>query len=259
MWEKELNAMIEAGRNSREIILNIYQKPFDIEIKKDNSPVTLADKEADKFISNYLKERFPSYSFLTEESIDDLHRLDNDYCFIIDPVDGTQDFCARNGEFATNIALSYKHEIVVGVVVIPCENKIYYAIKNQGAFCLDGNNNLKKIHVNDKLDHLTLLTSRFHSSSYEKNLPQKDHRITKVEAYGSSIKACRIAEGLAEIHYRLNEGTKEWDIAPIDLIVKEAGGYFIKPDETSYQYNKKDVYNHDGYIITNKLENIYKE
>mgnify|MGYP005762245885 CR=1 FL=1 len=128
MWEKELDVMIEAGRKAREIILNIYQKPFDIEIKKDNSPVTLADKEADKFISNYLKERFPSYSFLTEESIDDLHRLDNDYCFIVDPVDGTQDFCARNGEFATNIALSYKHEIVVGVVVIPCENKIYYAI-----------------------------------------------------------------------------------------------------------------------------------
>ena len=68
-----------------------------------------------------------------------------------------------------------------------------------------------------------------------------------------------IAEGLAEIHYRRGEGTKEWDIAPIDLIVKEAGGYFIKPDGSNYQYNKKDVYNHEGYIITNKLENIYHE
>ena len=142
---------------------------------------------------------------------------------------------------------------------IPAKGDIYYALKGEGAYHIYPNGETKRIHVNDKTDDLTLLTSRFHSSDFEKGLPSLDHRIKHVEANGSSIKACKIAEGLAEIHYRLNEGTKEWDIAPIDLIVKEAGGYFIKPDGSNYQYNKKDVYNHEGYIITNKLENIYHE
>ena len=259
MFEKELQAMIEAGRLAREKILEIYNQDFAVEIKSDNSPVTAADKAADQMISSYLREKFPAYSFLTEESTDDLSRLENDYCFIVDPVDGTKDFCAKNGEFATNIALSYKHEVVVGVIIIPVSGYIYYAIKGQGAYRLSPEGIISKIHVNDKTDELTLLTSRFHSSEYEKKLPSLDKRITNVKAHGSSIKACRIAEGEAEIHYRRGPGTKEWDIAPIDLHVTEAGGYFVKPDGTRYQYNKKDVYNHDGYIITNRLENIYKD
>lgn len=259
MWEKELEVMIEAGKLAREKILEIYHQPFEVEIKSDNSPVTMADKQADLMISQYLKKAFPEYSLLTEESIDDLKRLENDYVFIVDPVDGTKDFCAKNDEFATNIALSYCHEIVVGVVVIPAKGDIYFAIKGQGAYHLYPDGRKQRIHVNDKKDNLTLLTSRFHSTDYENNLPSVDKRITKVQCYGSSIKACKIAEGQAEIHYRRGEGTKEWDIAPIDLIVNEAGGFFVKPDLTTYQYNRADVYNHDGYIITNKLENIYKD
>jgi len=255
MWEKELQAMLEAGKLAREKILEIYNQGFEIEIKSDNSPVTLADKTADKFISNYLHERFPSYAILSEESEDDKSRLDNDYCFIIDPVDGTQDFCAKNGEFATNIALSYKHEIVAGVIVIPASGDIYYAIKGKGAYHLK-DNNFKRIHVNDKTDNLTMFVSRFHSGEYEKKLPSIDKRIKNVVPHGSSLKACLIAEGLGEVHYRLNEGTKEWDIAPIDLLVKEAGGYFIKPNGESYKYNRDDVYNHEGYVIANRLDNI---
>lgn len=258
MFEKELKAMIEAGLMAREKIMEIYNKGFEVEIKSDHSPVTLADKTADMMISKYLKEKFPSYSLLTEESEDDLSRLDNDYVFIVDPVDGTKDFVAKNGEFATNIALSYKHQIVAGVVIIPARGDYYYALKGQGAYHVLKDGEIKKIHVNDKSDNLTLFTSRFHSTEQEKLLPTLDSRITNVEAHGSSIKACHIAEGIGEVHYRLNEGTKEWDIAPIDLIVKEAGGVFIKPNGEDYTYNRKDVYNHDGYIVANKKENIYK-
>lgn len=259
MYQKELVAMLEAGKLAREKILNIYHTDFNVEIKDDNSPVTLADKAADEIISSYLKERFPEYGFLTEESIDNEERLNKDFCFIVDPVDGTKDFVAKNDEFATNIALAYKGEIVVGVILIPAKGDIYYALKNQGAYHIYPDGQVKQIHVNCKSDNLTLLTSRFHSTEFEKNLPILDKRIAKVCCYGSSIKACMIAEGKAEIHYRKGAGTKEWDIAPIDLLVQEAGGYFVKFDGSRYTYNKKDVYNHDGYVITNRLENIYKE
>ncbi len=256
-YEDELKAMIESAVIAREKILEIYNTNFDVEIKEDNSPVTLADKSADKIISTYLKEKFPSYSFLTEESIDDKTRLKNRYVFIVDPVDGTKDFVDKNGEFTTNIALCKDHEIVVGVVSIPTSKEIYYAVKGHGSYYMkDENSKPIKIHVSDKLDDLTMYISRFHATDFEYQQSKSFPQIKRVEAHGSSLKACMIARGLGEIHYRFSAGTKEWDTAAIQIIVKEAGGIFIKPDGKEYKYNREDVYNREGYIIVNRKENI---
>ena len=256
MWEKELKAALEAGLLAKEKILEIYNQDFEIEIKEDNSPVTLADKSADEIISKYLSEKFPNYAFLTEESEDNPDRLNNDYVWIIDPVDGTKDFVAKDGGFTTNIALSYKHEIVVGVIIIPVTGEIYYATKNGGAYYLkDGIST--KIHVNDKLEDLTILTSVFHTNKEETQLIEKhSDKITTIKKVGSSIKACHIAHGLAELSYRMSPNTKEWDTAASQIIVYEAGGIMVQPDFTPLKYNRKDVYNRNGYIIANRKENI---
>ena len=126
MWEKELQAAIEAGLKARIKIMEIYNKGFDVEIKEDDSPVTIADKTADKIIREHLHNAFPAHAFLTEESEDNEERLSNDYVWIVDPVDGTKDFVAKDGGFTTNIALAYKHELVVGVVVVPVTGEIYF-------------------------------------------------------------------------------------------------------------------------------------
>ena len=256
-YETELKAMIEASLLAREKILEVYNTDFGVEIKDDKSPVTKADQEADKIIYKYLKNKFPTYSFLTEESIDDLTRLMNRYVFIVDPVDGTKDFVDRNGEFTTNIALCENHEIVVGVVSIPVTGEIYYAVKGKGSYYLkDKNTPPIRIHVSDKIDDLTLYISRFHATDKEKAQVEFFPQIKKVEAHGSSLKACYIASGKGELHYRFSPGTKEWDTASIQLIVEEAGGLFVKPDGTRYTYNREDVYNREGYIIVNRKENI---
>ena len=106
MFEKELEEMKIAAELARNEILKVYSQDFDVEIKSDDSPVTEADKNADAIIKKYLSEKFPTYAFLTEESLDDGSRLQNDYVFIVDPVDGTKDFVAKNGQFTTNIALA---------------------------------------------------------------------------------------------------------------------------------------------------------
>ncbi|MCH5179678.1 MAG: 3'(2'),5'-bisphosphate nucleotidase CysQ [Erysipelotrichales bacterium] len=256
MWNNELKAAIEAGLKAKEKIMEIYNTLFDVEIKDDNSPVTLADKTADKMIREHLSKLFPDYAFLTEESEDDIRRLDNDHVWIVDPVDGTKDFVARDNEFTTNIALSYKNEIVVGIVIIPASDEYYYAIKGEGAFKVKGDI-VTRIHVNDKVNDLTVLTSRFHVCQNELDMIEKhSDRIKNVKCFGSSIKACKIASGLAEISYRLSSGTKEWDTAAIQIIVEEAGGVFVKPNGERMFYNRKDVYNREGYIITNRKENI---
>jgi len=256
MFEDELIAALEAAKLARIGILEVYNSTFDVEIKNDNSPVTIADKNADKEIREYLHNKFPSYSFLTEESTDDLTRLNNDYVWIIDPVDGTKEFVNHIDEFTTNIALAYKGEIVVGVIARPLTDEYWYATKNGGAFHRK-NNKDTRIHVSKKTSNLTCLISVFHLQDKEIEVINKFRDIiTSTKKVGAALKSCFIAEGLADISYRLADGTKEWDIAPCHLLIKEAGGLFLKPDLTEYTYNKKDVYNHEGYIITNNKKNI---
>ena len=257
MWENELKAAIEAGLKAKEKILEIYHQKFDVEIKEDNSPVTIADKTADKIIREYLHEKFPNHAFLTEESEDDPSRLENDFVWIVDPVDGTKDFVAKDDQFTTNIALSYKHKLVVGVVIAPALDEIYFASENNGAFFQKGNENPIKIHVNDKINDLTVLTSVFHFNDDEKALIDKhSDRIKHVMKRGSSLKPCAIAHGLAEITYRMSPNTKEWDTAACQIILEEAGGLFVKPDGSPITYNRVDVYNREGYIAVNRKENI---
>jgi 3'(2'), 5'-bisphosphate nucleotidase len=257
MYEKELESMIKAAYDAEVKIKEVYASAFAVEIKEDNSPVTAADKGADAMIRKELHEKFPSYAFLTEESADDKARLKNDYVFIVDPVDGTKEFVARNGEFCTNIALAYQHELVVGVVNIPMKNVLYYAIKGQGAFKLERGKKPVQIHVDDKTSDLTCLRSKSFFVPSEAALIEKHKdKITHVVSKGAALKFCLIAEGSAEISYRESSGTKEWDIAAGMIILQEAGGFLLKHDGSTYHFNRDDVYNHDPYMLVNRKENM---
>jgi 3'(2'), 5'-bisphosphate nucleotidase len=248
----------QAAILASEEIMRIYQTDFTVEQKEDASPVTLADKKADSIIRQYLKDKYPQFGFLTEESSDDFTRLHKDYVWLVDPIDGTKDFVAKNDEFTINIALVYRQQVIMGLVHIPAKKETYFALKGEGAFFRFENKD-ERIFVNDKKDQLTVLTSRFHLQPNEEEVIKKYQqlgKINKVETYGSALKACRIAHGLAEISYRLSPGTKEWDTASSDLIVSEAGGFFIKPNREKYWYNRQDVRNLEGYIIINRMENL---
>ena len=259
MFERELKKMIEACQKAKIEIMKIYNQEFDVEIKDDDSPVTLADKTADRLIRELLSKEFPSYSFLTEESEDDLERRKNDYLFVVDPVDGTKDFVAKDDMFTTNVALVYKEEVVAGVVYIPARDEYYYGIKNQGAYYVKEGQEPIRVHVNDKLEDLTMLVSVFHTTKKETDIYENNRdRISKMERYGSAIKACRIAHGLAEVSFRLGSGTKEWDTAASQIVVLEAGGIFAKPDLSEIKYNRIDVYNREGFVILNRKENLLK-
>ena len=257
MWEKELQAAIEAANLAKKAILDFYHTKVEVEIKSDDSPVTIADKTADKIIREYLHEKFPTHAFLTEESEDNGDRLQNDFVWIVDPVDGTKDFIAHDDEFTTNIALAYKHKLVVGVVLAPACDELYYASAGNGAFFQKGEQKPVKIHVSDKVSDLTVLISVFHFNDNEKLMIEKhSDKLKHVVRRGSSLKPCMIAHGLAEVHYRFSGNTKEWDTAACQIVVEEAGGLFVEPDGTPITYNREDVYNRNGYIVVNRKENI---
>ena len=259
-YEKELRRAIEAAKLAEKEILRIYQTPFEVETKSDDSPVTAADKIADKLIREYLAAAFPDYGFLTEESQDTDERFSKEYVWIVDPVDGTKEFVSRNGQFTTNIALARNGEIVVGVINAPILGLLYYAVKGEGAYRLNAVNGREtRIHVSDRNDNLRAMRSiSFYKEDEKKFMAEhRSHFEGMPMMVGAALKFCRIAEGSAEFFYRISSGTKEWDVAPGDLIVKEAGGFMGQPDGTFFTYNRHDVYNRNGYVIANKKENAF--
>jgi len=256
MYEKELEAALHAAKEAQKVILEVYAKDFDVEIKSDNSPVTEADKKADDMIRRELGKAFPEYGFLTEESKDTDERFSKRAIWIVDPVDGTKEFVSKNGQFTTNIALCVDHEIVVGIINVPCQNKIYYAVKGEGAYVLE-NGVATRIHSSDRKDHLRAMrsVSFFNPREAEFMEIHKERFEGEATPIGAALKFCMIAEGKFDYFIRMSGGTKEWDVASGDLIVSEAGGILIQPDGTRFSYNRHDVYNRNGYVLANSPEN----
>lgn len=260
-YEKELEVCLKAVNSVRDLILEIYNSnDFGTEIKSDDSPVTKADKLADLKIREILNKEFPDYSLLTEESVDDKKRLNNDSVFIVDPIDGTKDFILKNGEFTVDIGLSYKHQAVLGVILVPVSGEIFYAVKGEGAFYLSNKNATPvQIHCSDRLDNLICVMSKCHFNEFEQEIINKyKNKFACVRNVGSTLKGCLIAKGEADYHYRRSEHTKEWDTCAMQIIVEEAGGHLLNYNGEPLVYNREDVYNHQGYVICNRIENFLK-
>ena len=257
MLEKEIEEMKQAALLAQAKILEVYSSSFDVEMKEDDSPVTEADKAADKIIRDYLHNKFPNHAFLTEESVDTKERLNAEWIFIVDPVDGTNEFVKRSGGFATNIALCHRHEIVAAVINLPAKKTLYYAVKGNGAYRQKEGKEPERIHCSDRLSpNLRVLVSANYYSDEEKAVVAKNqHHFESVTPCGAAVKFCMIAEGNAEIAIRCTKGTKEWDTAAGDLLLHEAGAHFLQPNLTRFTYNKEDVRNHEGYLAINNLKN----
>lgn len=256
MWEEQLEIAKELAEKAGRKIMEYYRGYFDVEIKDDDSPVTSADFASNKIITTCLKEKYPTYAILSEEIADDLSRLNNDFVWIIDPLDGTKDFVEHGDGFAVNIALAYKHELVIGVVYVPVTEELFYASKSSGSYYQKGNL-VTKIHVNDKITDLTCLISKHFFNDREKETIEKhSDRIKNYYPAGASIKPCLIAKGEAEISYRLSSSTKEWDTAAPQIVLEEAGGLVRKIDGSKITYNNKDVHIKQWYMWMNREENF---
>lgn len=255
-YKEELKTLIDLAKKASEIVCGYYEKGFKVEIKSDQSPVTDADKASDHLIRDTLKEKFPEYGILTEEDKDDFVRLEKKRVFVIDPLDGTSDFVAHDGQFAINLGLVEDHVPVVGVVAVPLTGEIYFAVKGQGSYYAEPGHVLKRNRVSSRLNHLKVLHSVKHVSQRALDLFDK-HKdlIDSVIPMGAALKACTIARGENDCAFTYGDGTKEWDTCAPQIIVLEAGGIYTDTKGNVMTYNRKDVYNHDGYAIVNRKEN----
>ncbi|AKN31245.1 inositol monophosphatase [Clostridium carboxidivorans P7] len=252
----ELNVSIDAAIRAGEKIMEIYSGSIEVEYKENNTPLTLADREANDIIVDSLLKNFPKYSILSEEKKDTKDRLENDWCWIVDPLDGTKEFIKKNGEFTVNIALSYKHKSVLGVIYVPVTKELYYAVKGSGAY-LKSEHLLNKLQVSNKKDDLILVASRSHTSKQlSKLIEENKNKFKEVKNAGSSLKGCLIAKGEADVYYRFGL-TSEWDTAAMQCIVEEAGGIFKQLDSSDMLYNRENTLNEKGFYIVNNGKNIF--
>ena len=235
-------------------VLDIYDKgTFEAYEKEDESPVTSADYRANDIIMKILQEQTPDVPVMSEETpqLALSERSKWTRYWLIDPIDGTQEFIARSGDFAVNIALIENNQPVIGVIYWPAGETLYFASKNEGAYkrC---NVETKKINVRQfevpSEDVIMIAISR--RQSREKVFDRmSDKRVYQTLPAGScSLKACFIAEGKADVFMRLGV-TGEWDTGASQCIINEAGGRIVAATFDELSYNQRESVTNPDFVV----------
>ena len=234
------NAAIKAG----EKILQIYSEDFSVSYKNDNSPLTIADQQANEIIEGYLSKT--NIPILSEEGklTDYKIRKNWELLWIVDPLDGTKEFVKRNGEFTVNIALVKNGKPILGVIFVPVKGWLYYG-SSIGSFReIDGKK--VKLPLDNKSTNFKVVGSRSHHSPETKEYfddIKKRKKNVEIVSMGSSLKICLVAEGSADIYPRFAP-TMEWDTAAGHAIAKYAGKKLIDLDtKKEMTYNRKELKN----------------
>jgi 3'(2'), 5'-bisphosphate nucleotidase len=252
-----------AAKKAGDAIIEVYGSSFNVEQKEDRSPLTLADRRSHEIISEHLQALEGSLPVLSEEGRDIPYteRKAWEYYWLVDPLDGTKEFVKKNGEFTVNIALMYKDRPVMGVVLLPVKDILYFAAEKTGSFKISDtswiSNSLSfrelqgaaaSLPIKSAKDErpFTAIASRSHMSAETSSFLvtlKKEHGEVGLISAGSSLKFCLVAEGTADVYPRFAP-TMEWDTAAGQAIVEQAGGSVIQYENGNpLRYNKENLLN----------------
>lgn len=225
MTERALAAAVAAARAAGEVALRYYGTGLDVALKADRTPVTAADREAERVIVETLADAVPGAGVLGEESG---QRGPSERRWIVDPIDGTRNFVRGIPVWAVLIALEEAGEVTVGVVYNPVTGELYTARRGGGAF-----GNGRRLRVSEVTDlaasHLVhadlgLLRRGGHWDGFVRLVDAT----ARQRGFGDYLGYTLVAEGKAELYAEAD--LKPWDLAPCRLLVEEAGGRFTDFD-----------------------------
>ena len=230
-----------------EAILKIYSQEFDVRHKTDKTPVTEADLAAERIIVERLISAFPDIPCVAEE----LCEAEGmppccDRFWAIDPLDGTREFVARNGEFAVLIALVEEGKPVLGVVHGPAARVTYAACGPGTAVRRRNGGRPEPIHARSPKDGLVVIHSRSHENSRRLAEFLADYPVRERKKCGSALKFGVIAAGEADLYPRFGT-TMEWDTAAGQAILEAAGGRVETLTGAPLAYGKPGFKN-DGFL-----------
>jgi len=248
-----IDAALKAGAE----ILGVYSRDdHGVELKGDDSPLTLADKAAHRVIMQTLDGT--GLPVLSEEgrAIPYAERSEWERFWMVDPLDGTKEFISRNGEFTVNIALIKNGQPVLGVVCVPVLDDIYAGVVGEGAFLVTHASTYSKLEellasakqlpVLNTKDKYRVVGSRSHLNdetlAFVEELRAEHPEIEMVQR-GSSLKICMVGAGDADCYPRFGP-TMEWDTAAGHAVVRAVGKRMvIAGSDEEVRYNKEDLLN----------------
>lgn len=251
-YSAELRTAIRLAREAGAIVKTFYDVPPTVRWKDPTEPVTEADRAVNAYLVKQIGQLYPADGTLAEESKDDLSRLNKRRVWIMDPLDGTAEFIAHNGEFVIMIGLAVDAEAVVGVVYQPIMDVLFGASKGKGAF-VEEFGERRPLHVSDESDlsKFRLVVSRSHRPPLIDTIVSQ-MGLQRERIIGSvGLKIGLIARGQAEFYVHPNPGTKEWDTCAPDIIVSEAGGIMTDCWNRPIRYNRENVKNRFGVLASN--------
>ena len=245
--------LLAMAREAGAAIMAVYQAgPGRVQHKADDSPLTVADLAAHQVLANRLAPLLPGCPVVSEEDEASLHhRVTEQRFWLIDPLDGTKEFIARNGEFTVNIALIDQGRSVLGVVYAPALDALYWGGRGLGAFRFhQGATTPLSVAPRTPGTPCRVLASKSHLNADTQAFIDRLGPVSLVQA-GSSLKFCRIAEGEADLYPRLSP-TCEWDTAAAQAVLEGAGGTVVDLEHRPLRYGKPDILN-PSFIASGEL------
>ncbi|MCF7890384.1 3'(2'),5'-bisphosphate nucleotidase CysQ [Candidatus Bipolaricaulota bacterium] len=234
-----LDKVIGLTRRAGSEALKYYEKDYSIEEKNDDSPVTEADYASEDILISGLSSTNPG---IIAEEAGLIPGEREDKYWIVDPLDGTQDFIDKTGEFAIMVGLLVEGEPAMGVVYAPAREKLWYAVKGEGAYLLqDGTETKIQVAGKGDLEDYVLIASRNHFSPQDEAVAGQlgVGDITRMGSLG--VKFCAIAEGRADLVYYTTDRLGIWDCCAPQVILEEAGGeaFDVRGRELVYDLDRR--------------------
>lgn len=254
--EDLIQQLLPIARVAGDAIMAVYSRGTpEVQLKEDDSPVTEADLASHRVLASRLKPLLSECPLVSEEDAGSLvHRQSHGRFWLIDPLDGTKEFIARNGEFTVNVALIEDGRCVLGVVYAPAIDALYWGGAGLGAFRLTGGQTAAiKVAASNPGNPARVVASKSHLNEETRSFIERLGEVSLVQA-GSSLKFCRVAEGEADIYPRLAP-TCEWDTAAAQAVLEGAGGVVVDLQGMPLQYGKPDVLN-PSFIATRDTTQI---
>ena len=243
-YKKELEVAKAIAREAGPIMIKYFDADQDVEIKEDNSQVTIADKLINSLVLDRLAEAFPADGVIGEEESNTEYGLGRKW--FCDPIDGTMAFIWGTPTAMFSLALVIDGVPVIGVAYDPFLNRLYEAVSNQGSFCNGVSLKVSKKGLKDGLVIITSNISRIlKRPSYLIDLPEKGVRFATFS--GAVYKSCLVAKGKAEAYFE--EGVNAHDIAAVQVIVEESGGEVTNKKGERLDYTKP----FKGAVVSNKI------
>jgi 3'(2'), 5'-bisphosphate nucleotidase len=257
LYEDELRIALKLARDAGAIILHDYSRPIKVERKIDADdylePVTETDRKANELIVNSVRSAFPDDGILAEESVDTERRLTKQRVWMIDPLDGTNGFITRDGDFAVQIGLAVDGVSVMGVVYQPLPDTLSWAVKGGGAWIenQDGEKVRARVSERKDLQRMRLAASRSHRSPRMDKVVKALEIKDEVNRGSVGVKVGLIVERQCDVYVHLSPRTKQWDTCAPEAILSEAGGCLTDLFGHPLTYNAPEVQNRNGIVASN--------